>query len=219
MKTYAIAAATIATLVLASFLIVEALGIPILVNPTVRMDEGGITAALLGGGLLLVDVFVPIPSSVIMIAHGAIFGIVPGTALSLVASVGGAMIGWWVGRRGSCLLHRVVSPAEQARANALLARWGVLAIILSRMVPILAETVAIMSGTTNLGWRTVLLASTAGTLPAALVYAVAGSVTTDLASGFLVMVGVVAMAAIAWGIGRRVTEPERLVPPHPSPRA
>ena len=208
MKTYAIVAAIIATLVLISFLLVEALGIPLLVDPTERLNNGGLGAAVLGGGLLLADVFIPVPSSVIMIAHGAVFGVVDGTLLSLVSSVGGAMIGWWVGRRGSIWLRRFVSPAEQARAQALLERWGVLAIIISRLIPVVAETVAIMSGTTNLGWRKVLVATTVGTLPAALVYAVAGTVTTDLASGFLVMLAVVAVAAIAWLVGQRLAPPQ-----------
>jgi uncharacterized membrane protein YdjX (TVP38/TMEM64 family) len=207
MKTYAIVAGIIATLVLISFLIVEALGIPILVDPTDYLDNGGIGAALLGGGLLLADVFIPVPSSMVMIAHGAVFGVALGTLLSLVSSVGGAMIGWWVGHRGSAWLGRVVSPAEQARAQALLERWGVLAIIVSRLIPIVAETVAIMSGTTNLGWRKVLVATTVGTLPASLIYAIAGSVTTDLVSGFLVMLAVVAIAAVAWLVGQRLAPP------------
>jgi len=121
---------------------------------------------------------------------------------------GGAMIGWWVGYRGSGWLRRVVSPTERARAQALLERWGVLAIIVSRFIPIIAETVAIMSGTTNLGWRKVFVATTAGTLPASLIYAIAGTVTTDLASGFLVMLAVVTVAAVAWLLG------QRLAPPH-----
>lgn len=208
MKTYAIVAGIIATLVLISFLIVEVLGIPILVDPTDQLNGGGIGAAMLGGGLLLADVFIPVPSSVIMIAHGAVFGVLGGTLLSLVASVSGAMIGWWVGYRGSGWLRRVVSPTEQARAQALLERWGVLAIIVSRFIPIIAETVAIMSGTTNLGWRKVFVATTAGTLPASLIYAIAGTVTTDLASGFLVMLAVVTVAAVAWLLG------QRLAPPH-----
>jgi uncharacterized membrane protein YdjX (TVP38/TMEM64 family) len=92
-------------------------------------------------------------------------------------------------------------------ANTLLERWGVLAIIISRLIPIIAETVAIMSGTTNFGWRKVLTATTVGTLPAALIYALAGTYTTDLASGFLVMLAVVALAALSWFIGNRLTRP------------
>ena len=207
MKTYATVAAVIAMLVLISFLVVEALGIPLLVDPSDTLDRGGIAAALLGGGLLLTDVFIPVPSSVIMIAHGAVFGVAMGTLISLASSVAGAMVGWWVGQRGSRWLRRVVSPAEQARATALLARWGMLAIIVSRLVPIVAETVVIMAGAGGLGWRQVLLATTAGTLPAALIYAIAGTFTTDLASGFLIMLAVVALAALAWLLGNRLTRP------------
>jgi len=49
MKTYAIVAGIIATLVLISFLIVEVLGIPILVDPTDQLNGGGIGAAMLAG--------------------------------------------------------------------------------------------------------------------------------------------------------------------------
>lgn len=207
MKRYATVAGCIALVVLASFLIVEALGIPILTDPSDRLNEGGIGAAILGAGLLLIDVFVPIPSSVIMIAHGALFGILWGTLLSWTASVGGAMIGWWIGHRGSRLMDRFVSPEEKETANAFLQRWGVLAIVLSRFIPIIAETVAVMSGTTPLGWKRVLIAASIGTLPAALIYSIAGTVTTDLASGFLVMIGVVILATATWFIGKRLVEP------------
>lgn len=203
MKRYAIVAGIIATLILVSFLIVEALGIPLLTDPTDRMNEGGWIAAIIGGGLLLVDVFIPIPSSVIMIAHGAIFGIPGGFLLSFFASVGGAMIGWWVGNRGSKWMDRVVSPSEKAQAYAFIERYGLLAIIISRLIPIIAETVAIMSGTTHLGWKKVLLATSIGAIPPALIYAIAGEATDDFASGFLVTAAVIILAGVAWFVGKR----------------
>lgn len=204
MKRYAIVAAIIAVLILVSFLLVEALGIPLLTDPSDDIRAGGWLAVAIGGGLLLADVFIPIPSSVIMIAQGAAFGVLGGFALSLVASVGGAMIGWWVGHRGSRIMDRVVSLEEKRQANAFIRRYGLLAIIISRLLPIVAETVSIMSGTMDLGWRRVLVATTIGAIPPALIYAIAGSATTDFASGALVTVGVVLVAGIAWLIGRRL---------------
>lgn len=204
MKRYAIVAAIIAVLILVSFLVVEALGIPLLTDPSDDIRAGGWVAALIGGGLLLADVFIPIPSSVVMIAHGAAFGVLGGFLLSLAASVGGAMIGWWVGYRGSRIMDRVVSPDEKRQANAFIRRYGLLAIIISRLLPIVAETVSIMSGTTDIGWRRVLVATTIGSIPPALIYAIAGSATTDFASGALVTVGVVLVAGVAWLVGRRV---------------
>jgi uncharacterized membrane protein YdjX (TVP38/TMEM64 family) len=150
---------------------------------------------------------VPIPSSVIMIANGAAFGILWGFLLSLVTSVGGAMIGWWVGNRGTTWLDRIVSPEEKRQANQFILRYGLMAIIISRLLPIVAETVAIMSGTTSLGWRRVLVATIIGSLPPALIYAIAGSASTDFASGALVTAGVILFAAIAWLVGRRLLDP------------
>lgn len=207
MKRYAIVAGCIALLVLFSFLVVEALGIPILDDPSDRLNGGGIGAAVLGAGLLLSDIFIPVPSSVIMIGHGAVFGVLWGTLLSWTASVGGTMIGWWIGHRGSRLIGKVVSPAEKETANIFLQQWGTLAIVISRFIPFISETVAIMSGATSIGWKRVLLATFVGTLPAALIYAIAGTVTTNLASGFLVMIAVVTLAAVTWYVGKQLVEP------------
>ena len=206
MKRYAVVAGILATLILISFLVVEALGVPLLTDPTGTMNQGGWIAAFIGGGLLLADVFIPIPSSVIMIAHGAIFGILGGFLLSFIASVGGAMIGWWVGNRGSVWMDRIVTPQEKAQANAIIERYGLLAIIISRLIPIVAETVAIMAGTTSLGWRKVLIATAIGAAPPAFIYAIAGEVTDDFASGFLVAAAVILLAGIAWLVGKRYIE-------------
>ena len=207
MKKYTRIALVIAVLILVSFLVVEALGIGILTDPTDKMEENSVLAAIIGGGLLLADVFIPIPSSVIMIAHGAIFGIAWGFLLSLVASVGGAMIGWWVGHRGSRWLDRIVTPAEKQQANEFIARYGLISIIISRLIPIVAETVAIMSGTTNLGWKRVLAAATLGSIPPALIYAIAGAAAVDFASGALVTASVILIAVLAWFIGKRFVPP------------
>lgn len=204
MKRYVLVATGIATVVLISFLVVEGMGISLLTDPSGDIRSGGLAAALLGGGLLLADVFIPIPSSVIMIAHGAAFGVLGGFLLSLAASVGGAMIGWWVGRAGSGWMDRIVTPDEKRQANAFIRRYGMMAIIISRLLPIVAETVAVMSGTTNLGWRRVLVATTLGSIPPALIYAIAGSVATDFASGALVAAAVFVLAGMAWMVGRRL---------------
>lgn len=212
MKRYAIVAGIVATLILISFFVVEALGVPLLTDPTEQMNEGGWIAALIGGGLLLADVFIPIPSSVIMIAHGAIFGILGGFLLSFFASVGGAMIGWWIGNRGSGFMDRIVTAKEKAQANSFIERYGLLAIIISRLIPIVAETVAIMSGTTNLGWKKVLIATSIGSAPPALIYAIAGEISDDFASGFLVAIAVVLLAGISWVVGKRFIEPQAEAP-------
>ncbi len=207
MKTYARVAAIIATVILVSFLVIEGLSVPVLTDPSDEITRGGILAALLGGGLLLADVFIPVPSSIVMIAHGAAFGIAGGFLLSLSASVGGTMVGWWLGHRGSGWMNRRISAGERRRAHDFILRYGLVAIILSRMIPILSETVAILSGTTALGWQKVLLAAILGSIPPALIYAVAGSFTTDFSSGALLTVGVVLFAGAGWVLSRYLSKP------------
>jgi hypothetical protein len=69
-------------------------------------------------------------------------------------------------------LERLVTAEERARANRLLERWGTLAIVVTRPIPLLAETVAIMAGASPLGWgrtnigRLRRLASSCVALPA-----------------------------------------------------
>lgn len=203
MKRYLSITALMLAFFLVLFLIVEALGVPLLTDPTPWMNRGGVFAAVLGVSLLIADVLLPVPSSLVMVAHGALFGVVTGTLLSLLGSVGAAMFGFAIGRRGGKLLERIVPPEERVRADNLLRRWGVLAVIVTRPIPLLAETVAIMAGTSPLGWGSVALASFAGSLPAALLYALTGATVVNFESTTLMFGVVLLIAGFFWFIGNR----------------
>jgi uncharacterized membrane protein YdjX (TVP38/TMEM64 family) len=97
------------------FLAFEALGVPLLDDPAPWLAQGGLPTALLGVGLLLVDVALPVPSNVVMVAHGALFGVALGTMLSLVGSLGAALIAFGLGRCGEQLIGRLISPASASR--------------------------------------------------------------------------------------------------------
>ncbi|HEV7474183.1 MAG TPA: VTT domain-containing protein [Pyrinomonadaceae bacterium] len=202
MKRYLLLMSGLMAFFMILFFIVEALGVPLLSDPTPWMKHGGVLAAALGVGLLIADVLLPVPSSLVMVAHGALFGVVVGTLLSLLGSVGAALFGFAIGRRGGKFLNRAVTPAEQLRANQLLARWGALAIIVTRPIPLLAETVAIMSGASSLGWGTVALASFAGSLPPALLYALTGAAVANFQSVVLMFGVVLLVTGLFWLIGR-----------------
>lgn len=81
-----------------------------------------------------------------MVANGALFGIAGGTLLSIVGGMAAAAVGFAVGRGGSASLHRFVPEEERRRADTLLREWGDLAVVVTRPVPILAESVAILAG-------------------------------------------------------------------------
>ena len=159
-------------------------------------------AAVAGVLLLVADVVLPVPSSLVMAAHGALFGVAAGTALSVAGSTLAALAGFALGRAGNDVIRRFVTPAEHDRAGAMLRRWGVLAIVLSRPVPILAETVAILAGSSPLTWRQTALAAAAGSLAPSLVYAWAGAHANGAASHALIFCGVLAITGMLWYVGR-----------------
>ncbi len=204
MKRYWAVAGLMLGLFLILFLLVEVLGVPLMTDPSPWMERGGMLSALVGVGLLVTDVVLPVPSSLVMVAHGALFGVVVGTLLSLVGSVGAALVGFAVGRRGGPLLSRLVSAEERERADRLLTRWGALAIVVTRPVPLLAETVVILAGTSPLGWGRAALAALAGSLPAALLYALTGALAASFQSSALVFGLVLLVAGLFWLIGRWV---------------
>lgn len=189
---------------LAPFLVVEALGVPLVTDPSPWLERGGAFAAMVGVGLLVVDVALPVPSSLVMVAHGALFGVVVGTLISVLGSTGAALVGFAVGRRGGPLLFRLVGCRERARSDALSRRWGTLAIIVTRPVPLLAETTAVMAGASPLGWGRVALAALAGSLPGALLYALTGAVAASFGGAALVFGLVLVVAGLSWLVGRRL---------------
>ena len=114
------------------------------------MTQATVGVACLRLFLLIGDVFLPVPSSLVMVTNGALFGIVLGTALSAIGSLGAAAIGFGIGHRGGSFLHRFVPVLGLQQANHLLHKWGMLAIILTRPFPLLAETTVVMAGNSSM---------------------------------------------------------------------
>ena len=94
------------------------------------------------------------------------------------------------------MVTRLVPEEERRRADRFLLRWGTVGVVLSRPVPLLAETVSFMAGASPLRWRAALGAAALGCVPAAAVYAVAGALAASFATGAVVFVAVVVVAAV-----------------------
>src|SRR5215207_7394508 len=194
MKSYAVVAGLVFAAFFVLFLLSEVASAPLLTDPSPWLHEANLLTALMGVGLLVVDAVLPVPASLVMIAFGAVFGAMLGTLLAAIGTMGGTLVGFALGRRGGGLLDRHVSARERQRANHLLDRWGALAIVLTRPVPLLAETTAVLAGASSLGWERATVAALAGALPTAGIYALTGAAVFRLGSGALVFVAVLAVA-------------------------
>ncbi len=203
LRRYWLLPAAVITVTLALFGLVAALQPAVLTDPDIGSRDAGVAAATLGVGLLVVDALLPVPSSVVMVALGATFGAPLGAALSLLGSLGGFLVGFAAGRGGRGRLTRFVPEDELRRADALLDRWGLLAIVVTRPVPILAETTAAMAGASTMRFAPATLAAVAGALPGAVIYALAGSLAADASMEIVVLVTVLAVGGALWALGRR----------------
>ncbi|MFC4456352.1 TVP38/TMEM64 family protein [Deinococcus sonorensis] len=201
MKLYLFLAFGLLLLLGAVFVVVEALGVPLLTDPTPWLRMGGVTGALVGTALLVADVLLPVPSSVVMVGYGSLYGVLIGTLLSLLGSVGAAMFGFLLGRRGGVWLTRFFPGDARQQAERVLGRYGLLAITVTRPVPLLAETLVVLAGTARLPAWQVALASALGSLPAALLYAVAGA-TAARTSWLWMIVVLIVSTALMWLVGR-----------------
>lgn len=187
---------------LLAFLVTRAASVSFLEDPVPWTGGPGPAAAGIGIGLLVADIVLPVPSSLVMVANGALFGIALGAGLSLVGAVGAALAGYGLGRwAGPPVLRHVCSSAERQRVTGLVHRWGLVAVAASRPVPLLAETVAVVAGAERLGVLRTATASLAGALPGALLYAAAGALGRAGPGAVTVLGAVAAMAALLWVAG------------------
>jgi uncharacterized membrane protein YdjX (TVP38/TMEM64 family) len=202
-RAYLLSGTAIAALLLALFGLAQASGAPVLSDDTPSLGHAGVGAALAGVGLLVADVVLPVPASGVMLANGALFGPVGGAALSVIGSLGATALGAWLGRRGHPVLARLAPTPQRARAEALIAARGAFAVVVTRPIPVLAETVAMLAGAAGMPPRRVLGAALVGSLPPAVAYAIAGAAADSggvLVPAFLV---VVVLSAAVWFVGNR----------------
>jgi uncharacterized membrane protein YdjX (TVP38/TMEM64 family) len=192
--------------ILLLFFVVQALQLPFLAeDASFLLSQKKWVAALAGIGLLIVDVVAPVPSSIVMVANGMLFGSVGGTLLSVTGGVGAAVAGYWIGFRGERAGKRWLGDESLTRANAFFQSYGMMAIIVSRPVPILAEAMTIIAGMSQMPAQKFFPATLLGLLPTAIIYACAGAYSLNLQSGLYVFLTVMALAGVVWLVGKLTT--------------
>jgi uncharacterized membrane protein YdjX (TVP38/TMEM64 family) len=159
-------------------------------------------AGIAGVGLLIADVVAPVPSSIVMFANGILFGLFWGALLSIVGGLGAAWLGHWLGKKGEQRALRWMGEDTLAKTNRFFQKYGLLAIIVSRPIPLLAETLSITAGLSDMPRKKFLWGSFLGLLPAAILYAVAGYYAVEFDAGTYAFLGVMLLAALAWAIGQ-----------------
>lgn len=183
---------------LTAYLVVEAAHAGALTDPDASLAGGGLDKALLAVSLLVADALVPVASSVVMISLGALYGAPLGVALAWLGRFAMALVGFAIGRRAGGLMARVLGQRDHRRAKSLVERRGAFAIVVSRPLPLVAEAVTIFAGASGMPWRRAVVASAIGSLPEAVVYGLAGSLSAQFDEGAVVWGAMLLVASSFW---------------------
>lgn len=127
--------------------------------------------------LLAGDLFLPVPSSVVMTLCGAVCGFFGGFLVSLSAAVFSAGLGYGLCRwKGRGMFRRLIhTEAESRHAEAWIERYGAWGVVLSRGIPMLTEVISCLCGLAGMPPRRFIGLTLLGTVPVCAVYAYAGS--------------------------------------------
>lgn len=200
MKRSVVLVLIVAGLIVASKVLIEnVLGFDLEPLVAAWLHEPGLGSAAVIIGLLAADVFLPVPSSIIMVMSGAAFGVLWGSVFALVGSVLGEWLGFELVRKfGRRATHALASDDELESVNRFFARHGALAIVVTRPLPVVMETMSLVAGLSTMRRRVFLAASIAGTAPIVVVYAYAGAVSRQVGSLLPAAVILVAVAGAGW---------------------
>ncbi len=155
-------------------------------------------------GLLAADVFLPIPSSLVSTAAGALLGPWLGTAASFAGMTAGCGIGYWLGRSlGSGAESRWLTAADLARLNALAARHGPWLLVVARPLPVLAEASVVLAGMGAMPLRRFVPQVALSNLGISAVYAIVGAYAAGRGSFLLAFAGAVLLPLVVMTLLRQ----------------
>ena len=136
-------------------------------------------AGLLIMALLAADVLLPVPSSLLSVAAGGLFGPAGGACLSWLGMTLGCEIAYWLGRQaGRSPMRRLVGGADWARVESAARRRGAVVLALFRPVPVLAEASILFAGAARMPRGQFLLFTAVPNLVISAIYAFLGAYFT-----------------------------------------
>lgn len=162
-----------------------------------RSSPAKLTVSLAIGTLLAIDIIAPVPSSILSTAGGYFLGFMVGTIVSLIGMTISCLTGYWLGARfGRAVTERLLDQNEISRFEFLQKKYGDWIIIISRSIPLLAETSVLFAGIGRMNIGSFILMTTASNLGMSLVYAAVGAYSAKINSFLFAFVGAILIPGI-----------------------
>ena len=155
--------------------------------------------------LLLADLVLPVPSSVVMAGGGMYLGWPGGVAASFAGTMLAALVAYYGCRYGGRRAFSWLAGAreDEAQVRAWFERYGLVAIIVSRPVPMLTEILSCLAGLAGIRARAFFLAAALGNLATCVVYCWFGSRARE-GSVWPALLAALLIPAAGWVATRRL---------------
>ena len=166
------------------------------------LEGFGAWAWAAGMGLLVADIVLPVPGTVVMSALGWRYGWLLGGLASAAGSMLAGTLAFGMCRRfGRPVARWIAGEDGLERAREVFERSGGWLVALSRWLPVLPEAVACLAGLARMPWRTFLLALTCGSVPLGFAFASIGHLGHQNPALALLLSALVPL--VLWGVARR----------------
>ncbi len=170
-----------------------------------KLESFGSWAWLVGLALLVGDLLIPVPSTVIMSGLGYVYGVTLGGVLASLGALGSAVTGYTLCRwMGEPMAARLAGERGLNQGRSVFDRCGSWLVALSRWLPVLAEVIACLAGMTRMSRKRFLFAASCGCIPMGFAFAWVGHLG-ERSPGIALAVSALAPPLLWFLVGRRLT--------------
>jgi len=162
----------------------------------------GWASASIIAALLALDVFLPVPSSIVSTGAGVLLGFWRGAAVIWIGMTVGCAIGYAFGAKAAGAARKLVGTDGLARANTIMDRHGNWALVVCRPIPVLAESSIVFAGLVRSPVQPFIWMTTLSNLGIALAYAAVGAFSMEVQSFLLTFAGALALPGLAMLAGK-----------------
>jgi len=167
-------------------------------------SERSVLVAVVLSALLAIDIFLPVPSSVVSTAAGLFLGFTGGMMTSLVGMTVSCTLGFWLGvRYGRPIASRLVGADELQRLDDIRRQVGDWLIVVARPVPVLAEASVLFAGMSRMPTYRFMGLTTLSNFGISTVYAAIGALSATLNSFLLAVAASILVPLLAMIIMRK----------------
>jgi len=145
-------------------------------------------AWIVGIGLIVCDLFLPIPVPPIMAAMGALYGTIVGGLIATTGSILAGLCAYGLSRLlGLKAARFLASEGELAVLQRFFDSWGAAGIIASRALPVIPEVMTILAGLAKMHFGRFVLSLSLGSVAVGFALAWVGEATGTSSSLLLVL--------------------------------